>query len=64
MTLTSNENASAVCVCDDCQFVLHCGCRGDDHAYKLENCDYYALANRYNLMSAQFDKIIVRQIKK
>lgn len=61
--MSGSEDNRPVSVCNHCQFILHCGCCYDDHDYKLDTCDYYSLAHRYNLMSAQFDKMMARLMK-
>lgn len=43
-------------VCEHCQFIYHCGCKRDEHNYKLEMCDYYALAQNYHLLEATLKK--------
>lgn len=64
MMLTGSEDNRPDSVCKHCQFILHCGCCYDDHDYKMETCDYYALADRYNKLSTQFDKMMARLMKK
>lgn len=62
--LYADDPSGGVCEC--CPFILHCGCKDDDHEYKIEACDYYAMAVELTEARAAIvrkDKRIISLIK-